>query len=147
MDDKGGRGLALWLAALTLIVAGALFIVALIVASQPATDSPAREYATLDARALETASAQRGAELIVEYACSACHVAGEGRVAPLFAGIAGRASSRRSNLSASEYLRESIVSPGAYLVEGYANAMPGNYGERLSDAQIADIVAFLLTLS
>ena len=146
MDDKGGRGLALWLAALTLIAAAALFLAALIFASQPATDLPAREYATLDARALEFASAQRGAKLIVEYACSACHVAGEGRVAPLFAGIAGRAAGRRTGLSASEYLRESIVSPGAHLVEGYANAMPGNFGERLSGAEVADIVAYLLTL-
>lgn len=141
----------LWLPVLLLVAAAMVFLALLLVASltEPALASLADRPpdATHVALALQDASAARGEALIVEYACSVCHIAGGGRVAPPFAGIADRAASRRPHLSAGQYLFESIVQPGDYLVAGYANAMPGNFANRLSQADIGHIIAYLLTLS
>ncbi len=49
-------------------------------------------------------------------------------------------------LSAEEYLRESIVDPAAYIVEGYfAGGMPKGYRILLNGEDIDSLVAFLLT--
>jgi mono/diheme cytochrome c family protein len=42
-----------------------------------------------------------------------------------------------------QYLVESIVNPDAYIVPGYTNAMPDNFGERLDAQMLADIIAYL----
>ncbi|MGA9533338.1 MAG: cytochrome c [Anaerolineales bacterium] len=48
--------------------------------------------------------------------------------------------------SAQQYLVESIVRPGAFVVEGFANGlMPQNYGDRLTAQDLADLVAYLET--
>ncbi|MCY4073438.1 MAG: c-type cytochrome [Chloroflexi bacterium] len=114
-------------------------------ALSPAID--AQSYATEVAAALADALASEGETLIEVFQCSICHVMGEGRVAPSFTGMADRAEARRQPLSAAQYLYESIVSPGAYLVEGYANAMPGNFADRLTQTEIGHIIAYLLSIS
>ncbi len=49
--------------------------------------------------------------------------------------------------SAEQYLLESIVMPNAFVVPGYEpNIMPGNYGERLTIQDAADLIAYLQTL-
>jgi mono/diheme cytochrome c family protein len=43
-------------------------------------------------------------------------------------------------------IREAIVDPNAEVAQGYAQGiMPGDYGDKLSDEQLADLVAFLST--
>jgi hypothetical protein len=43
---------------------------------------------------------------------------------------------------------ESIVDPDAEIAEGFAGGiMPGDYGEKLNDQQLADLVAFLTPTS
>jgi mono/diheme cytochrome c family protein len=43
-----------------------------------------------------------------------------------------------------EYIRTAIVNPNAEIAEGYQpNIMPSDYGEKLSDQELADLVAFL----
>jgi mono/diheme cytochrome c family protein len=43
------------------------------------------------------------------------------------------------------FIRESIVDPDAEITEGYAdNLMPEDYGEKLTEQQLADLVAFLV---
>ena len=96
--------------------------------------------------ALTGADAAAGERLIAETDCASCHLIGEGRTAPLFDGLASVAGERRSSLSAEQYLYEAIVFPAAHLVDGYANAMPNDYGERFSLADIGHMIAYLLTL-
>jgi hypothetical protein len=48
-------------------------------------------------------------------------------------------------LSATDYLWESIVDPGAFVVEGYRDSMPKSFALLLSEEDIASLVAFLLT--
>jgi cytochrome c551/c552 len=82
-------------------------------------------------------------------ACTTCHSleAGVTLVGPSLANIGNEAGSRVSGQSAEDYLRESVVAPNAYLVEGFgANLMPQEYGTQLSEQQINDLVAYMLSL-
>jgi cytochrome c2 len=81
--------------------------------------------------------------------CITCHSLEEGvaLVGPSHAGIGGRAANVVAGLEADEYLKESIVDPDAHISEGFnAGVMYSNYGRDLSDQEIADLVAFLLSL-
>ncbi|MGH3032946.1 MAG: c-type cytochrome [Gaiellaceae bacterium] len=42
-----------------------------------------------------------------------------------------------------ESILESIVNPSATLTEGFTDLMPKDYGEKLDEQQLADLVAFL----
>src|SRR5205807_1081866 len=44
--------------------------------------------------------------------------------APDLAGIGARAGKTKPGMSAKQYIIESLLQPGAYLVEGYPNIMP-----------------------
>jgi len=82
-------------------------------------------------------------------ACTTCHSleAGVTLVGPSLATIGADAGSMVSGQSAEEYLHESVVSPNAFIVEGFGpNIMPQNYGTQLSEQQINDLVAYLLSL-
>jgi hypothetical protein len=50
------------------------------------------------------------------------------------------------DLSAEEYLRQSILEPGSFLAPTYRNAMTSIGAKYLSEEELADVVAFLLTL-
>lgn len=60
-------------------------------------------------------------------------------------GIAERAADRVEGLSASDYPEESIMEPGAHLVEGYDDVMPRVIGRTISQEELEELVAFLLT--
>ncbi len=90
-----------------------------------------------------------GTTLGTNTGCIVCHSLEPGRrlVGPSLAGVATRAPTAVPGLSAEAYLRQSIVEPNAHVVEGYPpNQMPPNFAETLSEQQISDLVAFLLTL-
>ena len=92
-----------------------------------------------------------GADTVLSGGCSGCHsLDGSEKVggarAPTWQGISGLAGDRVPGLSAEEYLRESIVDPAAYIVDGYqADAMPKGFKILLSEEDIDNLVAFLLT--
>ncbi|HZD11336.1 MAG TPA: c-type cytochrome [Candidatus Binatia bacterium] len=68
-------------------------------------------------------------------------------VGPSHYGVADRAANYDQSLSAEEYLRQSIVEPDAHIVEGFQpGVMYQNYAEDLTEQQIDDLVAYLLTL-
>ena len=83
-----------------------------------------------------------------EAECKACHSTqpGENRVSPSLAGVSKRAETEREGYSAAKYLYESVAYLQAHVVAGYqGNIMPGNYRQRLSSQELADLIAFLLT--
>lgn len=96
-------------------------------------------------------SAVSGADLYEnEYKCSDCHRAGAS--APDTIGTWTRAQAERltqahfAGYSGEMYLIESIVRPNAYLVDGYnSGVMPENFGVRMENQHLADIIAFLMT--
>lgn len=68
-------------------------------------------------------------------------------VGPALAGVATRAETRISGLSAEAYIRNSILEPGAYTVEGFpAEIMPRTLKDELSPDDLEAVVAYLLTL-
>jgi cytochrome c2 len=83
-----------------------------------------------------------------QYPCSACHslVAGQTLVGPSLAGVATSAATRKPNYDAARYIHESIVSPSAYVVQGFNNGiMPQTFAQTMTKQDLADILAFLLT--
>jgi cytochrome c2 len=78
--------------------------------------------------------------------CATCHsLDGTQLVGPTMQGVADRAATRVEGKSAADYLHESIVEPNAYVVEGYVEGVMQSYKD-LSEAQLNDLVAYLLTL-
>lgn len=86
-----------------------------------------------------------GEKLSAQYECNACHMEGDGSAAPLFAGLADAAETRREGLDAEQYLYEAIVYPATHLVDGYTDAMPSNYADRLSLPEIGHLIAYMQT--
>ena len=89
-----------------------------------------------------------GEQVFQTYGCRACHgltVAGSvGGVGPSLDGIGDRAGGRVEGLDAFAYIRQSILTPGAYVVPGFSDGlMPTNYSHRLKPAQVDDLVIFL----
>ena len=85
--------------------------------------------------------------------CSGCHAADSeeatarsGASGPGLLNIGERAASRVEGQSAAVYLYYSIVAPAQYNVEGYESGMWSDYDDALTQAEIADLVAYLLTL-
>jgi mono/diheme cytochrome c family protein len=72
--------------------------------------------------------------------CVTCHSLEPGKtvVGPSLAGIGSKSA---------DFLRESIVNPDAEVTEGFpAGTMPQDYGEKLSEEQINQLVKYLQTL-
>lgn len=81
--------------------------------------------------------------------CITCHSLEPGVVivGPSQAGLATRAATRVSGQTAEEYIRNSILNPNDYVVEGFSpGVMFQDYKTDLTPQQIDDIVAFALTL-
>ena len=101
---------------------------------------------------LPKGDAENGAVLFAQSingvpACSTCHTLdGSVVVGPSLQGYATTAATR-TDLSAEAYTIQSITQPAAHIVEGFPNAMYGQYGQKLSQQELADLIAYLLTLS
>ena len=81
--------------------------------------------------------------------CITCHSlqANTVIVGPSMAGIGTTAATRVSGLSAEAYIRQSILHPNDYIVEGFQpNIMVQVWEDELTAAQVDDLVAYLLTL-
>ena len=81
--------------------------------------------------------------------CATCHSLDADMVivGPSMDGIGSRAGSTISGMSAEDYLNESILDPAAYLVEGFpAGTMPQVWEDELTDEQVDQLVAYMLTL-
>ncbi len=82
--------------------------------------------------------------------CVTCHnydeSQGAAEKAPYTKGTGTRAATRVPGLSAEEYVKESILKPDAYVVEGFkAGDMYQKWGEDLTPQQINDLVAYILS--
>lgn len=89
----------------------------------------------------------RGRRGYVEAGCANCHGddgGGVAEVGPSLLGIGAVAGERTQGVTAEAYLRASVLVPAAYLVEGYEQTPA--CGGVVSDAQLAELVAYLLTL-
>jgi len=93
----------------------------------------------------------RGQKWYTTYGCNACHtVDGTIKVGPSWKSLYGREVKFTDGTTATAddaYIIESIRNPGAKTVEGFAlGIMPQNIAEKMSDAQINDIIEFIKSL-
>jgi mono/diheme cytochrome c family protein len=92
---------------------------------------------------------EAGQQLVLTTGCTACHSMQEGvvQVGPSWYNMGNVAVTRVEGESPALYLYNSIVHPNDYVVEGFLpNLMPAVYDSLLTDEQIADMIAYLLTL-
>ena len=78
--------------------------------------------------------------------CALCHtIGGKGERCPDLAGVGSRAATRVTDLSAQEYLAQSLYQPNAYVVDGFTPTMPqiDRPPIGLEAREIAAAVAFL----
>ena len=90
----------------------------------------------------------RGHQLYRSMGCANCHepnLFGQ-RLGPPLDHIGTGAAARRPGLSAEEYIRQSILDPGAFVVPGYQDSMPRDLGRDLSPTDLDALVAYLLSL-
>lgn len=90
----------------------------------------------------------RGLDVYNGSGCGGCHAIegiSVGAVGPALSNIATTADERIEGYSAEEYLRESISSPSAYIVDGYDDLMLKSFADSISESQFDDLIAFLLS--
>lgn len=78
--------------------------------------------------------------------CASCHNSDATASPELLEGYAQIAGERVEGQSAREYTFWAIAEPGQHLVEGFGNAMYNQYDEQFTPQQIADLIAYLLSL-
>ncbi len=133
------------LALLVIFTVGFVIAFASIPSSPPAPRAATVDQAKVDAL-LKIGNPADAEPIIEQMGCPVCHRAGaENGIAPSWGGIAARAATRRPEMSAADYIYQSITDPSAYIVPGYIDAMPKDFAQRLSDQQLADIIAYLLS--
>lgn len=94
------------------------------------------------------ATTQIGKTLI----CSGCHTQTANGTGPMTDGTYWRVENIRlqdpalAGETPEQYLVTSILQPSAYVVPGFQDLMLKNFGEQLSDQDLADIVAYLETM-
>ena len=76
----------------------------------------------------EVADPIEGRTIFLTKGCTGCHSregdSETGFVGPDLTGLADRAGNRVEGLSAEEYVRQSVLDPQAYIVDGYGSQMP-----------------------
>lgn len=104
-----------------------------------------------DVDSLPEGDAEQGAELFTQRingapACASCHMTNVQDVGPSLAGYSQRAATSVEGLSAEGYTYNSILHPASHIVDGYSNLMYQQFGNKLTNQALADIMAYLLTL-
>jgi len=128
----------------------ALFLSCALLLNACSADEPRIPFDSLD---FALADAGSGEKLFNQSnneapACAACHsVSGANSgIGNSLAGIVVAAAERVAGQGAEEYLFWSILRPGQHLVAGYSNIMYAGYEDSLEAADVADLIAYLLTL-
>jgi len=110
-------------------------------ATAPATTAPA----TTNAAA--AGNPAQGKSVFVSSSCGACHTfkpAGTSATIGPDLDTKPTLDAKKDNMQLATFIRESIVSPNAYISSGYPKGvMPQNFGTTLTKTQLADLVAFI----
>lgn len=87
----------------------------------------------------------RGRQLYRKLDCGRCHhIEGQGgQLGPDLEHIGTVAGTRRSGVSAEDYIREAVAEPGAYIVPGYNDVMPRGLARGLSPSDLDALVLYL----
>lgn len=128
-----------------------VLVLGLCLLSAAAACSPAAETGSSETP-MPPGDAQRGAILFTQSingapACSTCHALDTTTlVGPGMEGYGERAGSQVSGISAEAYTVQSITRPASHIVPNYSNVMYNGFGDKLSAQELADLVAYSLSL-
>ena len=91
---------------------------------------------------------QQEGQAVFNLRCAQCHATVPDTIVigPSLNGIATRAATRVEGYDAEAYLERSILVPNFYLVEGFTDTMPTNFGKELTSAELSALVSYLMTL-
>jgi mono/diheme cytochrome c family protein len=96
---------------------------------------------------------QERSQMGEQLACSGCHIQTANGTGPMADGTFTRINETRLQDSAlagytpEQYIVESILRPGAYIVPGFQNLMVADLGERITLQDLADLLAYIETLN
>ncbi len=96
----------------------------------------------------EGSMAREGEKTFRRYRCISCHSADSQARAPVLEELYGKPvhlTDGRTVIADEDYLRESIVAPGAKIVAGWENIMPTFQGQ-VSEEEINELIAFVKAL-
>lgn len=105
-----------------------------------------------DWKKANTGNPDNGKMVFVNKGCTACHKVSsvEGAVGvtgPALDGLGKTAAARKDGMDAKSYIRESIMTPNAFIVPSYPSGlMPANLKATMTDEEFKDLVEFLTTL-
>lgn len=109
-----------------------------------------RDYeAWLAGRTLTAPRVATGEEVFARLACDTCHRSESAAQAPILDGIFGKMAKFTDGSEAlvdENYLRESILNPGAKIVEGYMAVMPTFQG-KLTEEEMLQLIRYLKSLT
>lgn len=119
------------------------------VISEPATPTSVPPTATLEPPA--AGNPERGQQIAQTAGCAGCHsIDGTKIVGPSWKGLFGKTETFADGSTAvvdAAYIRESILTPSAKVVVDFPDGvMPKTFGDQLSEEQIADLIAYIMSL-
>jgi mono/diheme cytochrome c family protein len=113
--------------------------------ASPTAEEVVGSVPTTTQAAAPAGNPQAGAVLFKSQGCTGCHTfkpaGSNAKIGPDLDKL-GPEAKQADRGSLTDFTRESIANPGAYLQPGYQNVMP-NFGQTLSAKQISDLVAYL----
>jgi mono/diheme cytochrome c family protein len=108
--------------------------------ASPTAETVEGTVPTQTAEQVGEGNAKAGKEIFAAQGCGSCHTFS----AAGSSGTTGPDLDKALQGKDAEYVHESIVDPNAETAEGFPpGIMPQDYGEKLSEKQLADLVAFL----
>ena len=121
----------------------AILVVAALALPRAAPQSP---ESPATSEPLSAAAAASGEDLFMRKGCAGCHGdrTGRGGLGPDLRHLAEVAPQRVDGLSATEYVRQSIVDPMAFTVSGYASGLMPRL--QLTEAEVDRLVDYLLAV-
>jgi mono/diheme cytochrome c family protein len=94
------------------------------------------------------AGATTGEQIYTAAGCGSCHTLGKAgtnsNVGPSLDDLASVAGEREQGTSAEDYMRQSLLEPDAFVVDGFQPGVMPSFEGRLSDKQIQALTEYLL---
>lgn len=95
-------------------------------------------------------NAAAGKAVFASNACASCHTfkpaGATGTIGPNLDTAPAADAKLDNNMNLAAFVKESIVSPDAYIPKGYPKGvMPATFGTTLSSSQLNDLVAFIVS--
>ena len=90
---------------------------------------------------------QQQGQAVFNLRCAQCHATVPDTIVigPSLYGIATRAETRVEGYDAEAYIERSILIPNFYLVEGFTDTMPTNFGKELTSEELSALMSYLMT--